>query len=71
MGKFKTAVDTGALRVGNTIATPVRIVGEVANASWNLYRQLLSSTKNIKEVQIQALNAIADNFLNFSKVEGK
>ncbi|MCX6824407.1 MAG: hypothetical protein NT085_04770 [candidate division SR1 bacterium] len=71
MGKFKNTVDTGALRVGNTIATPVRRGGEIANALWNVSRQGLSSVKNIKEVQIQALNAVADNFLNFSKVEGK
>ncbi len=71
MGKFKNTLDTGALRVGNTIATPVRRWGEIANALWNVSRQGLSSTKNIKEVQIQALNAMADNFLNFSKVEGK
>jgi hypothetical protein len=32
MGKFKDSVSTGGLRVGNTVATPVRMVGEVANA---------------------------------------
>jgi len=71
MGKFKQWVSDAALRTGNTIATPVRRWGEIANALWNVERQGFSSVKNIKEVQIQTLNAVADNFLNFSKVEGK
>ena len=71
MGKLSEWISTAWLRVGNTIATPVRRTGEVTNALWNVSRQGLSSVKNIKEVQMQSLNAIVDNFLNFSKVKGK
>jgi len=39
MGKIKAIVDTGALRVGNTVATPLRIGGEGLNALANIPRQ--------------------------------
>ena len=71
MGKFTQGLGTAALRTGNTIATPLRIWWEFLNAVKEIPLQLLSSVKNIKEVQIQTINAMADNFLNFSKVEGK
>jgi len=72
MGKFKQSVDTAGLRVGNTIATWPRIVAEAGLAFVNVFgRQELSSVKNIKEVQMQSINAMTDNFLNFSKVDGK
>lgn len=71
MGKVKAAVTTGALRVGNTIATPVRRWGEVANALVNVLRQWKSSAKNTAEVGKQTIDALVDNFLNFSKVDGK
>jgi len=71
MGKFKNTLDTGALRVGNTIATPVRRWGEVGNALGNVLRQGKSSAKNTAEVGKQTVDALVDNFLNFSKVQGK
>lgn len=71
MGKITEGVNNAAIRTGNTIATPLRRWGELANAIWNISRQWFSSIKNIKEVQIQTINAMADNFLNFSKVKWK
>lgn len=71
MGKFKDAVNTGGLKVGNTVATPFRIVGEAGNAVANIPRQWFSGVKNIAEVSKQTRDALIDNFLNFSKVEGK
>jgi len=71
MEKFKDGVSNAGLMTGNTIATPFRRWGELANAWRNIERQLLSWVKNIKEIQIQSVNAVADNFLNFSKVTGK
>ena len=72
MGKIKAAVDTGALRIGNTIATPLRRWGELINeAVFNVLKQAKSSVKNTAEVGKQTVDALADNFLNFSKVEGK
>jgi len=71
MGKFTQGIGTVAFATGNTIATPVRRWGELANGLANIPRQGYSSTKNIAEVSKQTLNALANNFLNFSKVEGK
>lgn len=71
MGKFTAAIGTWALRLGNTVATPLRRWGELGNGLANIPRQWYSSTKNIAEVSKQTLNALADNFLNFSKVDGK
>ncbi|MFA7298548.1 MAG: hypothetical protein WC010_02775 [Candidatus Absconditabacterales bacterium] len=71
MGKVINAIDIGALRLGNTIATPARRGGETANALANILRQGQSSAKNVAEVGKQTLDALVDNFLNFSKVEGK
>jgi len=72
MGKIKAALDTGALRIGNTIATPLRRWGELINeAVFNVLKQAKSSVKNTAEVGKQTVDALADNFLNFSKVEGK
>lgn len=71
MGKFKQWVENAALRTGNAVATPVRRWGSVFNRIQNVWNQLDSSTKNMAEVSIQTRNALTDNFLNFSKVEGK
>ena len=72
MGKITAAVDTGALRVGNTIATPLRRWWELINeAVFNVLKQGKSSAKNTAEVGKQTIDALADNFLNFSKVQGK
>lgn len=71
MGKVINAIDIGALRLWNTIATPARRWGETANALANILRQWQSSAKNVAEVGKQTLDALVDNFLNFSKVEGK
>ena len=71
MGKITQGIGTAALATGNTLATPVRRWGELANGLANIPRQGYSSTKNIAEVSKQTLNALANNFLNFSKVEGK
>lgn len=71
MGKFKQWAETAALRTGNTVATPVRRWGSALNRIQNIWNQIDSSTKNMAEVSIQSRNALTDNFLNFSKVEGK
>lgn len=71
MGKFTQGIGTAAFATGNTIATPVRRWGELANGLANIPRQWYSSTKNIAEVSKQTLNALANNFLNFSKIQGK
>ena len=71
MGKIKQWVSTAWLRVGNTIATPVRRWGEILNAWANIPRQWISGLKNIAEVTKQTGNALVHNFLNFSKVQGK
>ncbi len=71
MGKVGQAIETAGLRTGNTLATPLRIVGEWWNALANVLRQWQSSAKNTAEVTKQTVNALVDNFLNFSKVEGK
>lgn len=71
MGKFKDNVNNAGLRTGNTIATPFRIVGEWGNALANVLRQWQSSAKNTAEVGKQTIDALVDNFTNFSKVEGK
>ncbi len=71
MGKFKQWLDNAALRTGNTIATPIRRTGEVGNLLGNVLRQWKSSVKNTAEVGKQTIDAIMDNFLNFSKVDGK
>ena len=72
MGKITAAVDTGTLRVGNTIATPLRRWWELINeAVFNVLKRGKSSAKNTAEVGKQTIDALADNFLNFSKVQGK
>ncbi len=71
MGKIKQAAETAVLRTGNTVATPLRRWGEVGNALANILRQSKSSAKNAGEVGKQTVDALVDNFLNFSKVEGK
>lgn len=71
MGKTTQGLNTAGLMVGNTIATPLRRWGEVGNAVANILRQGKSSLKNTAEVGKQTLDALVDNFLNFSKVEGK
>jgi len=71
MGKFTQGANAAALRTGNTIATPFRRWGEIWNAWVNVLRQWKSSVKNTAEVGIQTVNALTDNFLNFSKVQGK
>lgn len=71
MGKFGQSLETAWLRVGNTAATPFRVWGEIANAWANVLRQGISGTKNMVEVGKQTLDALIDNFTNFSKVEGK
>lgn len=71
MGKIEQTINTAGLRTGNTIATPFRIVGEWGNALANVLRQWQSSAKNTAEVGKQTIDALVDNFLNFSKVEGK
>lgn len=71
MGKIKDSIDTAGLRMGNTITTPFRLVGETWNALGNVLRQGKSSIKNTAEVGKQTIDALLDNFLNFSKVEGK
>ncbi len=71
MGKFTQGINTAALRTGNTIATPVRIGGELLNAVGNIPRQWISGSKNIAEVTKQTRDALIHNFTNFSKVEGK
>lgn len=64
-------VENTAMRIENTAAMPLRIVGETGNALANILRQGQSSLKNTAEVGIQTIDALVDNFLNFSKVEGK
>jgi len=71
MAKTKDLVGTWALRVGNTVATPLRRGGEIGNAVANVLRQGQSSAKNTAEVCKQTIDSLVDNFLNFSKVEGK
>ena len=71
MGKITQWLNTVPLRLGNTVATPVRIIGEAGNAVANILRQGKSSAKNAAEVGKQTVDALVDNFLNFSKVEGK
>ena len=71
MGKFKDNINNTGLRTGNTIATPFRIVGEWGNALANVLRQWKSSAKNTAEVGKQTIDALVDNFTNFSKVDGK
>ncbi len=71
MGKTENLIDTAVVRTGNTIATPLRRWGEVANAATNILRQGKSSTKNTAEVSKQTIDSLVDNFLNFSKVDGK
>ena len=71
MGKLSQGINTAALRTGNTIATPLRIGGELANALANVPRQGISSAKNIAEVTKQTRDALIHNFTDFSKVEGK
>ncbi len=71
MGKLSQWINTAWLRVGNTLATPVRRVGETGNALGNILRQWKSSAKNTAEVGKQTIDALVDNFLNFSKVKGK
>lgn len=71
MGKFKDGVNIAGTRVFNTAATPFRMWGAVGNAVGNVLRQWQSSAKNTAEVGKQTIDALVDNFLNFSKVEGK
>lgn len=71
MGKFKQGISDAALMTGNTIATPLRRWGEIGNALANIPRQWYSSSKNMTEVNKQTRDALVDNFLNFSKVDGK
>ncbi|MFA6256576.1 MAG: hypothetical protein WC606_05400 [Candidatus Absconditabacterales bacterium] len=71
MGKFTQSMNAAALRTGNTIATPLRRGGEFSNALGNIPRQGYSSAKNVHEVTKQTRDALMDNFLNFSKVQGK
>lgn len=71
MGKLKNNIYTVGLRTGNTIATPFRRTGEIANAAANILRQGQSSAKNTAEVGKQTIDALVDNFTNFSKVDGK
>lgn len=71
MGKFKDGINNAALRTGNTIATPLRRWGEIGNAVANVLVQWKSSAKNTAEVWKQTIDTLMDNFLNFSKVEGK
>lgn len=71
MGKLKQGIEGAGTRIGNTAVTPLRRTGEIANALANIPRQSISSAKNINEVRRQTRDALVDNFLNFSKVEGK
>lgn len=71
MGKFKDGVNNAGLMTGNTIATPLRRWGEIGNAVANVLVQWKSSAKNTAEVWKQTIQTLTDNFLNFSKVQGK
>ena len=71
MGKITTWLNTMTLATGNTVATPFRRWGEIVHALANIPRQGCSSVKNIAEVNKQTWDALVDNFLNFSKVQGK
>lgn len=71
MGKLIQGLENASLRTGNTIATPLRRWGEIANAVANIPRQGISGTKNMAEVKKQTRDALVDNFKNFSKVQGK
>ena len=71
MGTFKNHITTAGSRIGNTIATPPRIMGEAFNAVMNIPRQWFSGMQNAAEVARQTVDALKDNFLNFWNVKGK